>query len=422
MSERGPSPSLINDTIFSSVTAGSAVFLLALLIVAGRMLGDEDYGKFSFALALATIFETFTDFGLKEITTRSVARDRGVAHRLIANTLGLKLALATLTMLALVIVVRVLHGDPVVRMACYLLGGSAVLRSYLFTVRHLMTGLERFDLESVAVVTDRLLLLGLGTGALLLGHGVSGLAFAFLVARLVSVSVAYLLAVSQIGRLPLRFDFAFWRELQLRALPFGAFITVFYLYSYIDMVILNLLRGNVETGLYGAAYRLYEGLSGLPVMMQLVLIPKLARYFITDRARHARVARTALMLGVLLAVPVAGGGLLLARPAITLLFGQGFVDATGVFRILSLGLVFVFPLFVLHAEAISTNAELLLLRMATIGCASNIVLNLILIPPYGMHGAAAATVASEFVSVGVLFIGLRRSPALGEAAELRQHK
>ena len=104
-----------------------------------------------------------------------MARDRGVAHRLIANTLGLKLALATLTMLALVIVVRVLHGDPVVRMACYLLGGSAVLRSYLFTVRHLMTGLERFDLESVAVVTDRLLLLGLGTGALLLGHGVSGL-------------------------------------------------------------------------------------------------------------------------------------------------------------------------------------------------------------------------------------------------------
>ena len=96
-----------------------------------RMLGDEDYGKFSFALALATIFETFVDFGLKEIATRSVARGPSrVAHRLVSNTVGLKLVLAVATMVALLLVARLLRAEADVRLVCYLLGdfvGAAVL-------------------------------------------------------------------------------------------------------------------------------------------------------------------------------------------------------------------------------------------------------------------------------------------------------
>ena len=52
---------------------------------------------------------------------------------------------------------------------------AAILRSYLLTVRHLLTGLERFGLESLVVVADRLLLLGLGASALFFGYGLTGL-------------------------------------------------------------------------------------------------------------------------------------------------------------------------------------------------------------------------------------------------------
>jgi Na+-driven multidrug efflux pump len=79
-----------------------------------------------------------------------------------------------------------------------------------------------------------------------------------------------------------------------------------------------------------------------------------------------------------------------------------------VLRILAAGFVGVFPLLLLHAVAISANAERLSLRTAAIGCAANIALNLMLIPLYGMKGAAAATVIGEIVSLVTLFIGLRR--------------
>ncbi len=87
---------LVGNAARASVAGISTLLLAALLVVAGRLLGDQEYGKFSFALALAMIFETVMDFGLKEITTQKVARDRRAARSLVAQTFGLKLALAPL--------------------------------------------------------------------------------------------------------------------------------------------------------------------------------------------------------------------------------------------------------------------------------------------------------------------------------------
>lgn len=402
------SGTLVGNTFFASASAGSAVLLLILLIVAGRVLGDEDYGKFAFALALATIFETFVDFGLKEVTTRAVARDRSVANRFVANTLSLKLALAVGTMAVLVITARALRSEPDVRTACYLLGTSSVLRSYLLTARHVLVGLERFGLESIVVVTDRLLLLTLGVTALALGYGLVGLTASFVLGRLLATTVAYILVINQVGYIGPTFDVAFWYDLQLRALPFGAFVIVLYLYSYIDTLMLGVLRTDAETGLYTAAYRLYEGFSSIPAVLQVVLTPRLAREFVASRSRHTSLSRAGVAVALLLAFPVGAATFVLARPAVTLLFGSDYERSIGVLQILVSGFVFVFPLFVLHAVASSAGAERWLLRTALIGCTANIAMNVILIPRHGMYGAAIATVAGEGISVGILWWGIRQ--------------
>ncbi|MXW34833.1 MAG: oligosaccharide flippase family protein, partial [Chloroflexi bacterium] len=73
--------SLVGNAARASGSIASTLLLAALLILAGRVLGDVEYGKFSFALAVAMIFEALVDFGLKEITTREVARERRAARR-----------------------------------------------------------------------------------------------------------------------------------------------------------------------------------------------------------------------------------------------------------------------------------------------------------------------------------------------------
>ena len=402
----GPLVRTARSLLFASASAGSAALLLVLLIVAGRVLGDARYGRFSFALALATILETLVDFGLKELAARSVARDRSLASRLVRHTFGLKLALGAGTFLLLVVVATLLRDEPDVRRACYLLGAAAVLRSYLMTLRHTLNGLERFDLESLVVVADRGFLLVFGVATLWAGWGLIGLTAAFVVGRVAALGLAYLVTRGQVGPIGVGFDVGYWWDLQRAALPFGLFAAVLILYSYIDTLLIGILRTDRETGVYSAAYRIYEGFTNGAVIIATVAGPKLARLFVTDRTRHAQVALWAVGGAVVAALPFMGIGWLYARELLELLFGQAFAPGEPVLQILAGGLLFVFPLQIMHAVAISVNEERLLVKAATLGLVTNVVVNLALIPRLGIVGAAIATLTSEGTSLAMLLGGV----------------
>src|SRR6185295_12356528 len=199
---------------YASVSAGSAALLLVLFVIAGRTLGDAEFGKFSFALALGTIFETLMDFGLHQVTIRAVARDTSQATALLHHTLAIKLVWTMGALVALVTTATILRPEWDVRLACYLLGGSLVIRSYMLTIRGVLQGLERFGWDSVVVAADRAILLVFGSAALVAGTGLRGLAIAFVAARGAALALAAWLTQAQLGGVAVRFDRAIWRELQ----------------------------------------------------------------------------------------------------------------------------------------------------------------------------------------------------------------
>ena len=68
---------------------------------------------------------------------------------------------------------------------------------------------------------------------------------------------------------------------------------------------LGILSTDADTGLYNAAYRVYEGLTYVPAILSAVLTPRLSREYVTDRARHRALARLGLVSSVALAAVVA---------------------------------------------------------------------------------------------------------------------
>src|SRR5437764_179559 len=269
---------MLRNMAYASVSAASAGLLLILFVVAGRTLGDVEFGKFSFALALGTIFETLMDFGLHQATIRAVARDRSQATALLHHTLGIKLIWGAVALLAL----------------------------------------------------------------------------------------AAWLTNAQFGGIGVRFDRAIWRELQTTALPLGFFLVVLNLYSYVDGVMLGVMRGNVETGFYAAAYRTYEGMTYLPSIIAAVLTPRLADLFVRDRREHRRLALGGFGAAIGLAVLVGGLAYTLATPLLVLLFGGEFRAAAEPFRILCIGLPLVFGIWFLHAITMSLNRARLPARTAVV--------------------------------------------------------
>jgi O-antigen/teichoic acid export membrane protein len=398
---------MLRNLAYSTVSSGTAALLLVLMIVAGRVLGEVEFGKFAFALLLGGIFETTMDFGLHQVTIRAIARDRTRASALLQHTLAIKLVWAFGTLAALAVTATILRREPDVRMACYLIGGSLVFRSYMLTIRGVLQGLEHFGWDSLVVIADRGLLLAFGIVALVDGGGLRGLAIAFVIARGSALVIAVLITQTRLGGVGFRYDRQVWRELHATALPLGFFLVVLNLYSYVDGVMLGVLRTDAETGLYAAAYKVYEGFTYAPMAISAVLTPRLSALFASDPARHRVMSRRGVLASAGLAIIVGGAGYVLATPLLVLLFGADYAAATPAFRILCVGLPIVFVIWILHAIAISVDCERLLARTALVGLAVNVGLNLFVIPRYGGSGAALATVVGELVSAGILVLGLR---------------
>jgi O-antigen/teichoic acid export membrane protein len=400
-------PFLVNSG-YATITATSAGLLLVLLTIAGRFLSLDDYGRFNYALALTTIIETIMDIGLGPVTVRAVARDTAAADRLFRHVLGLKLVWVAIGLGLLAVAAPILRSDPQVIRLCYLMGLSSAARSYLLTARGLLQGLNRFDLEAVIVVGDRLLLLGAGGAVLWAGYGLFGLALAFVGSRVVMlVGITFLLG-RVVGSVVPRFDGAAWRDLQAAALPLGFFMIALNLYSYIDSVILGVISTNAETGLYGASYRVYEGLTYAPSILAAVLSPRLSYLFVHDRPAHRRLLGRALLGSVLLGIVLGGIAVWAARPLLVTLFGPDYAPAVRPLQILAGGALFVFGTWILHAAAISTNLDRRLLLTTVVGLSANVILNLIFIPRWGISGAAWATVAAEAITVVLLWVQVHR--------------
>jgi O-antigen/teichoic acid export membrane protein len=400
---------VIRNFAYALISTATAALLLALMIIAGRFLGEVEFGKFMFALLLGGVFETLMDFGLHQVTVRAIARDPGRAPSLLRHTLTIKLLWATAALALLVVTTNLLRSEPDVRTACYLIGGASIFRSYMLTIRGVLQGLERFGWESVVVIADRALLLGLGFYALRSGGGLHGLTIAFVIARGLALVLAGIVTQVRLGGLGLEYNREVWRDLHMTALPLGFFLIVLNLYQYADGVMLGYFRSDAETGLYGAAFKVYEGLTYGAMAISTVLTPRLSALFVSDRIRHRRLSLAGIGGAALGGGIVALAGFLFALPLLTIPFGSDFAGAAPPFRILCAGLPIVFGIWILHATAISVDRETLLLRTGLIGLIVNVGLNLYVIPRYGVNGAAAATVAGEAVSMVVLVAGLRAS-------------
>jgi len=400
--------SFLRSSGYATVTAGSAVMLVALTMIAGRWLPASEYGKFSFAIALATIVETLMDIGLGPVTVRTVARDGAGAGTLFRHVLGLKIAWGALGLVALLIAAPIMRHDPTVIRACYLMGISSAIRSYVLSARGLLQGLNRFDLEAVTVIADRGLLLVLGTLTLIAGFGLFGLSLAFVVARLLMFVVVTMIVKRVTGSARPTYDRAVWMELQTAALPLGFFLITLTLYTYIDTVILGIMRTDAETGWYAASYRVYEGLMYAPSAFATVLTPRFSQLFVDDPRRLRTLFQRSLLGSAAAAVLVGGIAVLLARPMMLLFYGAAYEAAVPPLQVLAGGSIFVFCTWILHSAAIAINLDRRLVATTAIGLVTNIALNIAFIPSRGITGAAWATVIAEALTVTLLFAQVQR--------------
>jgi O-antigen/teichoic acid export membrane protein len=416
-----PSPNQSSDTqvarrghlaSFGWLGAGmlvSRALQFVVTIYLTRVLLVDAFGLFSFVQAFLWFGVILTDFGLSTIGTRDLAQSPRRLRTLSTVILALRLAIFAVEMLLILVVPAGPHVGP--NLYWLFVFSFLSLLAYAITTDWIFRGFERMEYVAAWEALPRVIWLA---GLVLFVHGPQDLLMVPLL-RFVGeiVTAGALLAIAWARYPQSRPVRAVLHPLNIKILvqqaaPVVVAALLGQVYYNVDTILLGILKDAGTVGHYSAAYRVVTLLLTGAFLLAATYQPILARTFATDRAGFAqhlrRLSAAALLLGVVLPAVVA----LAASPIVRILFGGRFAPAAGPLVVLMGSMPFAYLGMAYGTALVAAGMQRHMMIATAAGAAVNVAANLLLIPPFGMMGAAIATVVSYAAAWAIQWRYVRR--------------
>lgn len=174
-------------------------------------------------------------------------------------------------------------------------------------------------------------------------------------------------------------------------------------YIYSDKVILGIFLGDESVGIYEVSVKIYMMIKGALNAMVLVTMPRLSAYLRENKnEEYLSLAGKTLNSQIIVACPAAFGLFMISGNVVRIFAGDEYLKATDSLRILSIALLFaVLANIYVYVLMITQRMDKQILYATIFSSLLNIVLNIILIPLWGINVAAYTTLLSE-LSVAII--------------------
>lgn len=400
----------VNAPLLTLSRLTSALAGLLSLAISARYLGTNRFGALTAATLYVSLVAIFADVGLYVIVAREIIRSPRSEREVVSNalTLGLTASIVVVTLgLALSQLAYPGADNLPIREAVAILLLTVVASPPVGAINAQLVAQERTWLtQAIPAAGSLVAVLGL-IGVTLGDLGFRAVIVSYVVGAVVNVAVAFRVVGARSFRPSLAFNFGVWRHLTRLALPQAGIVILTVLYLRADGVLLSLLRSQREVGVYGVAFKVVEVLQVIAAQLMLTLFPAIAR--LEPDSLRLRTIMQKSLYGIQVIVPAIFVLGLVFAPTITeILGGSGFHDSTTVLRIgmLTVALSFFNALFGNALVALGQQKRLVgySLGIAVV----NIALNLVLIPAWGIYGAAAALDVTEAVALAGLMVLYRK--------------
>ncbi len=390
------------------------VYAFGIDVGVQNAVGAVQYGSYFILLNFTLIFQIILDLGIENYNRREIARNPNLLGEYFSNILPLKLILGSIYF-GICLVIGLFLGWVQQDFALLaLLLFNQFLASFILYFRSNLGGLHMFKLESLISVLDKLIVI-LICGFLLINpltrieFKIEWLVYSQTAAYLIVALIAFTMVFARAGHLHIGFDSRYYLYVLKRSLPFALLIMLMALYLRSDSILLGILRSDGEelAGIYAQSFRIVEILSNYGYLFTIILLPLFSRMI----KQHEPVEHLLQLSAKLLFVPgiiVVCGCIAYRHDIISLLYVEHTQVSGVVFGILICSFLGMCVTYI-FGTLLTANGNLLQLNaMALISVVLSIVLNLVLIPEYGVYGAAAAHMATQvFTSVYQIVLAVR---------------
>ena len=376
---------------------GSRFIRAAVIIYAARILGASEYGLFSYALGLAGFFTIFADVGINSILTREVSQKPEKASEYFATSFWIKSALLIGTCLLILFIVPYFSK---IDDAIIIIPFVAILTFFdnlrEFTLSF-FRGKEKMETEAVVNILMNIIITL--SGFFILSYIATAKAITLTYAT--SAGIGALLAVlflrKEYVKIFSHYNRSLVKPIIQAALPI-AILSLFGVFMLnIDMVMLGWWRSAEEIGFYSAAQKIVQVLYIVPAIIAAGIFPALSRFSGKgEKEKTSNIMESAIAGAFFIALPLAVGGILLAKPIIQLIYGIEYLPAVPAFQILVATVLFVFPGTLFGNFVIAHNEQKKYAKYVAGAAIGNVLFNALLIPVFGIVGASLGTIIVQF--------------------------
>lgn len=382
-------PQTVKDIFISFFGLGfTAIVGFIYTIVLARTLGPEKFGVFSAITALIAIIYSLGDLGIASALINFIPKLKDKRQILINTSFWFEFVIGT-AILLIFGAFSIFHNKIIPgSLSEQILLASLIALNYLLInyAQAIFTAERKFFTYSLSQIIDAGIKIALVFA--LLSAGKLSISTAFF-ANVISTIFALLITF---GRELFKIKWQFNKPIFVKIFHFAKWIAVSKIFSVftarIDIILLNLMLGSFQAGIFAAASRITLFFSLLISSLGSVVNPRFSGFDTKDKiGKYMR--KLALLIGAISLVMILSA--LFATPIITIVFGDKYLSAIPVFQVLTLAMIpFMFTLITTPALMFSFNQPAFIAKLTALQVMVMISFDLIFIIHFGAFTPAYA--------------------------------
>lgn len=384
------------------LTVSNFLFPLVTFPYVSRVLQVEGNGKVAFVTSIVSYFMMVASLGIPTYGIRAAARVRDDKQKLSKVVQEILIINIILVGFVLIIYFGMIFGvDNLTeyRELFYVNAVGIVLN--VIGVNWFFQAIEQYDYITIRSIVVRLI----------------SLVLIFILVHNPSDYIIYgsILVLSSVGANILNFKrlmkyISFKKTGEYEFLPHIRPILVLFaqnlivsIYTNLDIVMLGIMKGNYEVGLYSAAVKIKGILLSVVTSLGNVLLPRMSYYVKNSmREKFLEMMTKALNFTFFMSMPLMIFFILTAKESILVLAGEGYLGAILSVQFLVFAVMPNALTGVLGVQVLTPlEKEKFVLYSVLIAAIFDFALNFVLIPMHGASGAAFSTMLAEFLVLAV---------------------
>ena len=363
-------------------------------VLVARYLGPELFGKWNYAIAFVSLVSAIATLGLDQILVKHLLDSRDDEYVLLGTAFYLRLAGSVLSILIIVSFFLFYKKDF-----------ELLLIAILTALNLFFQAFDVIDLKNQSTLQSRKTVIVKNTVFILIA--IVKLLFVYLKFTLVYFvflgliecvlgAIGLVMFYGFLRFLKWSFNIEYCKILLKQAWPLILSGIVIMMYMRLDQIMIGEMIGDVGVGLYSVSTRFTELWYFIPSVFATSFFPKLVEKFNVNKKNYYDVCLKLLKLLFLISFSIALFFTFFSNFIINYLYGKEYIMSVFALQISIWTGVFVFWGVAAGNMLVIENLNKHNLIKSVQGLFLNMILNLVLIPKYGVNGAAIATLISQF--------------------------